>query len=261
MTNNILDKLGIYDLIVLLLSGICITSFSIILYPIVFSDQLTNCIKPEDTLAFLAISYFVGLVFQEIGAFFFRKCLNHNRRLLLYSFCSTKKSEYVLTPKERSNILHSIDKTLLNNPNALENYTLKDKENTSKVKKSFTNVFKKSNDIEQTNSVLIQNIDILYNYCKSCVIANKNSSKIDSNQSTAGMSRSLGLYFCLLSFSTALHCICTSSLDNALFLIAFVAFALILFYRSIRFTLIRYTYIFRTYYYTCYLNKEDKKKD
>ena len=65
--NQILDKLGIYDLVGVLLSGISITFFTMIVIwegnPDLLNINLR--IQKDEMVPFLIISYFVGLVFQK----------------------------------------------------------------------------------------------------------------------------------------------------------------------------------------------------
>ncbi len=60
--DEILEKLGIYDLTVLLLTGMIILIFSLKILMIFNLNFEVN-----DTMQFLVISYFLGMIFQEIG--------------------------------------------------------------------------------------------------------------------------------------------------------------------------------------------------
>ena len=64
--SKILDKLGIYDLMGVLLSGISITFFTMIVLWIGMSDlvKVNLRIRTNEMIPFLIISYFVGLIFQ-----------------------------------------------------------------------------------------------------------------------------------------------------------------------------------------------------
>lgn len=63
--DKVLDKLGVYDLIGVLLTGIIISLFTIRI--LIFFDW-NLVIETTDSFQFLVISYFVGLVFQELGS-------------------------------------------------------------------------------------------------------------------------------------------------------------------------------------------------
>lgn len=83
MLDNILSRLGIYDLMGVLYTG---TIISVTLW---FINDLFNIVNFQfetldvnGTFLFIVISYFLGLVFQEVGSFisksiFFRKKLLH----------------------------------------------------------------------------------------------------------------------------------------------------------------------------------------
>lgn len=76
--NKILDKLGIYDLVAVLLSGISISTFSLLIMRIVYNKQVDLDLQVNETLLFLVLSYFVGLIFQELGSFY-RKSIHIKR--------------------------------------------------------------------------------------------------------------------------------------------------------------------------------------
>lgn len=63
--DKILEKLGIYDLIGVMFSGLIIALFTKYIY--IFLN-LNSKIEVDDTFQLLIISYFIGLVFQEIGS-------------------------------------------------------------------------------------------------------------------------------------------------------------------------------------------------
>lgn len=63
--DKVLDKLGIYDLLGVLLSGLIISTFTIVIF--IFLNWNLK-IQITDSFQFLIISYFVGLVFQELGS-------------------------------------------------------------------------------------------------------------------------------------------------------------------------------------------------
>lgn len=101
MLDNILSRLGIYDLMGVLYTG---TIISVTLW---FINDLFNIVNFQfETLdvngifLFIVISYFLGLVFQEVGSFisksiFFRK---KNFCILL---CVLRKMTYILCQRLR----------------------------------------------------------------------------------------------------------------------------------------------------------------
>ena len=83
MLDNILSRLGIYDLMGVLYTG---TIISVTLWFINSVFDIVNlqfqALDVNGTFLFIVISYFLGLVFQEVGSFisksiFFRKKLLH----------------------------------------------------------------------------------------------------------------------------------------------------------------------------------------
>lgn len=208
MVNEIFNKLGIYDLVAVLLSGICIMVLSISVNSF-FKAELLSFIAAEDTFSFLIISYFVGLVFQELGSLFHKKVICKNNKLLLQVL---NTSNNFLTQSEKDGIFRAVKMKL-------------------PQKEGF-------------------NEEILYNYCKFYLISNGNTARVDKDQSIYGISRSLSLYFFVLSLGIVHESICT---QNVLYFIyAEFAFALsvLLHYRCIRFAKMRYAFIFRSFYYS-----------
>lgn len=67
--NKILDKLGLYDLIAVLLSGISILTISIFVLQYVYKVSVDIDLMVSDTLTFFVFSYFVGLIFQGLCLF------------------------------------------------------------------------------------------------------------------------------------------------------------------------------------------------
>ena len=79
--DKVLEKLGIYDLVAVLLTGICMVVFSVLIANAFFQYDVSGLLKLENTTYLLVISYFVGLIFQECGSFIQRKCLKRNELL------------------------------------------------------------------------------------------------------------------------------------------------------------------------------------
>lgn len=72
-----IDHLGIYDLMAVLFSGICILVLStLIFYPFCnLSGEIeSECNKSLSfAIYFLTISYFIGIIFQELGSIITKK--------------------------------------------------------------------------------------------------------------------------------------------------------------------------------------------
>lgn len=80
--SKILDKLGIYDLVAVLLSGISISTFTILVLQLIYKIQIDTNLQVNETLLFFVLSYFLGLIFQEISSFIQKKSTHKNNRLL-----------------------------------------------------------------------------------------------------------------------------------------------------------------------------------
>ena len=79
--SEILDKLGIYDLVAVLLSGISVLTISLLILQVVYNVSVELNLMVNEMLSFLVISYFVGVVLQEAGSLIVRKTLGKNGRL------------------------------------------------------------------------------------------------------------------------------------------------------------------------------------
>lgn len=215
--DKLLDKLGFYDLIGVLLPGITATGFSILADKIFFHIGLYEYVSTEDMFLFLMVSYFVGVVLQEGGSIIMKRCDREN-----------KLFNHSLVPRE----------------NRRDSITEKEKEMFSEViKKSFP---------EGTDP----DWQMMYNFCKH---SGGNTLSTDKDHSIAAMSRSMGLYFAILTIVFSIYAIQNS---NAYILAAIVmscVISLLMLYRSYRFYKIRYIRIFRNYTYFCI--KQEKKSE
>lgn len=157
--NMIFEKMEIYDLISVLLSGVTIVILSVLIDDALLNSkyQFNTYIKIEDTFLFLVISYFIGIIFQEISSFIYNHFTKDNRRI--------------------------IDNVFNKHKNAYQNLSIEEKE-------GICNIIEK--ELNLTASV---DTDFLYNYCKFYLISKDNTTRIDKYQSIFGMSRSLSLYF------------------------------------------------------------------
>lgn len=210
--NQILDKLGIYDLVAVLLSGVCMVTFSVIADRLCFQCKLWGSLEINETLLFLVVSYFMGLIFQEMGSLIQKKVFNRNNRLLMNALDSTKASNHqYLTTKEKDGVFQIV-KTKL----ALEN---------------------------------TPDISLIYNYCKYYLIANGEMVRADKNQSIAGLSRSLSLYFFVLFVGVCCKAIAEQSIMWFKCAIGILLLSIMLGFRSVRFIKMRYIDIIRTFYY------------
>lgn len=210
--NKILDKFGVYDLVAVLLSGISISTFSSLVLQMGYEISLDINLQVNETLSFLVISYFLGLVFQELGSLIQKRITHKNNRLLKIALTTSNDSHFLLTEIEKKAVCSYVIEKL--NLNADEN-----------------------------------NDSVVYNYCKFYILKNEDTSCIDKDQSLSAMSRSLSLYFTLLAVIIFVNTIFSPSLIKIILIIISVVFAVLLYYRCIRLAKLRYIYIFRTFYY------------
>ena len=98
MLSKILDKFGIYDLVGVLLSGISISTLSLLVLQLVYGIQVNIELHVSETLSFLVISYFLGLIFQELGSFVQKK-ITHTKNALLEEVLVTGEEVYKDVPE------------------------------------------------------------------------------------------------------------------------------------------------------------------
>lgn len=208
--HKVLDKFGIYDLVGVLLSGISICTFSLLVLQLVYNIRIDMGLQINKALTFIVLSYFVGLIFQELSSLIQKKITFRNNALLKQSLNTSEKSHILLTQKERDGI-YSYVKIKLN--------------------------------LDEDND------NVVYNYCKFYVIENYDTTRIDKDQSLSAMSRSLSLYFLILSISVLITAFINPKPLYIFLIFLSALFSVLLHYRCIRFAKLRYIYIFRTFYY------------
>ena len=229
--DKLLDKLGFYDLIGVLLPGIIAMSFSIMADKMIFHTALSEYISTNDTFLFLIVSYFVGVLLQELGSIIMKHYDKGN--IVLMKALEEKEGK-------RDSITHQ-EKTLFRNA----------------IKDSFPEAG------DGLNWVL------MYDYCKH---SGGNSSSAEKDHSVAAMSRSMGLYFGLLSIAlfvkfiyiwiasdnfTINYCERISIIAIPFAVILVMGISLLMWYRSFRFYKIRYIRIIRNYYYNYINNRKN----
>lgn len=120
--NKILDKLGIYDLVAVLLSGMSICTFSLLVLQLVYKIHIDIRLAVNEILSFIVVSYFLGLVFQECGSII-QKLIYKNNALLQKALKVSDKSHILLTETEKSGIYAYVkSKTNIKNDNMVYNY-------------------------------------------------------------------------------------------------------------------------------------------
>lgn len=209
---EILDKLGIYDLVVVLLSGISISTFTILALQLIYKLPIDTYLQVNETLPFLVLSYFLGLIFQEISSFIQKKSTHESNYLLKEALRTSSNSHIYLTDIEKDGVYsYVIEKLNLN--------------------------FNEDND------------NVVYNYCKFYILEKGDMNRIDKDQSLSSMARSLSLYFALLAFGVCINTFFQPSIVKNILVIISGCFAILLQYRFVRFAKLRYINIFRTFYY------------
>lgn len=224
--NNILEKLGIYDLVAIFLTGMCMLGITIFVSPILFGEKLAALseIKIDGTGLFLVGSYFAGLVFHELGSFIPQLAIYKRRKLINHAFSCKYPIKKPLKEDDRKDIIEYVE----------NNIELEENNENNKIEK-------KLKKREEERYVII------YNYCKEFVI--DEIRKFDKDQSLAASSRSLYLYFVFLIVLTYTSIYCIGFSVEKLIIILVCYFLFLLFYkRSERLYVLRYTLIIKKAY-------------
>ncbi len=207
--NTILDKFGIYDLVAVLLSGISISTFSILILRGIYKVTIDIGFQVNETLTFFVLSYFLGLIFQEAGSFLQNIIMDD--KILKKALDISNRLPIRLTEHEKKEV--------------------------------YSYVIEKLNlDSDEDND---KNV---YNYCKYCVSQNENI-LLDKEQSLGAMSRSLFLYFIVVAVAVIITTFFRPDIVKIILSIIILFFAVLFYYRWIRLIERRYIYIIRTFYY------------
>lgn len=211
MFDKILNKLGIYDLIGVIYTGVVIVAISLLLNKLLcFTELRFEDNKINDTFLFFVISYFVGIVFQEIGSFLVRHIIFRNSKLLLNAFNTKDNDPYLMSEKEM---------TCLKNKIIEEN----------------------TNDKGNLDPLYI------YNHCRYFCEKNCDITKVDREQSNAAMSRSFSVYFFIMGVISAIVIIIKGYTQHIWLIPILFSLGIIMFARFKRFTINRYVRILRIY--------------
>ncbi|MBR4981565.1 MAG: hypothetical protein IKY94_03280 [Lachnospiraceae bacterium] len=214
-----MKKLGVYDLVAVLLTGICI---NILIYSTIiflFPDIASKWIVLKNIVFFLVFSYLVGIVVQEIGSFINSHIFDKKNKLLEKVFDG--KEKYSLTEKERNEVQEIVKEEL---------------------------------DFKE-----IPNEEICYNYCRYYLMKYGSMARTDKDQSIAGMSRGLAIYFFLNGIFLFCYAILNEEIGLGIIVISLLSLVLgvLLYYRNIRFVKMRYLNIMRAAYYNYRINGRD----
>ena len=212
MLDNILSRLGIYDLMGVLYTG---TIIAVTLWCVngVFDivKLQFDSLDVNGTFLFIVISYFLGLVFQEIGSFLSKSFFFRKNKLLHTAMCSKESDPYLMSDAEMKLL-----KMKLKEDHSYDN---------------------------------IADISYIYNYCKSYCFEHCDVSLIDKDQSIAAMSRSLSVFFSALSVFIFIIVFFNNGIRYIWLIPILMFLAVMMFIRFKRFTIIRYVRILRAYLY------------
>lgn len=257
MGDKIFERLGIYDILGVLLSGICMMGATLFLANATGVDCVVQSGLYDNMWSFLIASYLLGLIFQELTHF-------------IQEFIS-KLEELI----EKSNDLEGKSKAIFGNNILLRksvrtyhNHSMfLEKEECLELEKSYDKLFNQNSVNDKDGSVKSNeqmNWNRMYNYCRSYMSKNSNNSRIDRDQALAAMARSISL-FLLLALYFPIFGLCQSA-DTVFCVFAICVLSclsVLFYYRFRRFCERRYITVFRFYLYHRKIvlqDKEDVKK-
>lgn len=214
--DKLLDRLGFYDLIGVLLPGIIATHFTLIADKIVFEWGISVFLSTNNMLFFLCVSYFVGVVLQELGSLIMKNQFDGGEIL---SWAMKPSNQY---------------------RDSITEFEYK------KLEEAMTSAFP---DVEDS----MERLSLTYDYCK---YSGGNSSAAEKDHSIAAMSRCMCVYFFLLGVGLLIKSSEIRSQSAFIASVVSFLLMVIMGYRTFRFYKIRYIRIFRKYYYECYRKKE-----
>ena len=207
MFDKVFDKLGLYDLIGVLLPGVIACAVSLIIDEALIGFGLNRYLNPDDLFIFLLVGYLAGVILQELGSLAMM-FLDRGQRML----------HKALTPLDDSKIHISTEEWDL-------------------IESSVAMKLSKEKPIDK---------NLLYNHCKN---AGGNTMLAANDQSVAAMSRSMAVYFSILSLLLMGGVLVTKEFGEIVAACMSLSLALLLWKRSERFYVIRYIRIVRAYYY------------
>ena len=211
--SDVLEKLGIFDLLAVLLTGVSVLTVSLLVFEAMCLDSVDIELDIEKALPFFVLSYLCGIALQEIGSLIEKKRFEGGIWTVF-----EKKTFKANPPKE--GYLNDTYQYLKEKLGA---------ENTPKGTDTHNN--------------------IVYDYCKRYAQEKKAMSQIDRFTCVCVMSRSLSLYFCLLAGVLLLLAILDFSCLKALLFAISASLCVLFYYRFKRFSEIRYRSVFQIFYY------------
>lgn len=119
---DIFDKFSIFDFIAILLSGICISTISLIVIYFVYGLKFSISLGIDKNILFFIISYLLGIIFQEVGAFLYNKVFFRNDKLLKRTFSLNNKNSLLSNEEKSSLYKYFQDKLNITGERAIYNY-------------------------------------------------------------------------------------------------------------------------------------------
>lgn len=255
VVDRIIDRLGIYDLVAVLLPGACLLIVFRLLHDwLPFTVPSTCMCGINVNVVFLLLSYIVGLILQEIGSFLFNwifRCRGYNIviKYVLEGKYTRDKDDGKDGKKadRKGHTIADICKCLIEFVTIIIEKGVVCLLSICDPQRIRVTETEKTNNGDETG---ITDCDAFFNKCKWKMISEKDTARIDKEQSLSSMSRSLSLGF----FSFALLIVKQHGLTNdqtALTITCILmGLALLFLARTLRFQMLRYAYVFRSYYYS-----------
>ncbi|MBQ7681675.1 MAG: hypothetical protein IJT31_05645 [Oscillibacter sp.] len=211
--SDVLEKLGIFDLLAVLLTGVSVMTVSLLVFEAMCLDSVDIELDIEKALPFFVLSYLCGIALQEIGS------LIEKKRFEGGIWTVFEKKTFKANPPKEGYLTDTYQylKETLGAENAPEG--------------------------ADTHS------NIVYDYCKRYAQDKKAMSQIDRFTCVCVMSRSLSLYFCLLSGFLLLLAVSDFSCLKLLLFAISASLCVLFYHRFERFTEIRYLSVFQIFYY------------
>lgn len=223
--DNLLDKLGIYDFWGTFVPGFIGTFILYFLRTYLVNENISIYNFKHDIIMYIIFSYFLGIMLHEIG--------HHIQNKIVYRkfiFIFQKKSKLTGEP---------FDIFLNNNCNIL---SLSEQ----KLCLDYFQQWQKENKIISLSDMELSHL--FFNYCDYYIYQKGLGSKSEKMQSLYGMSRSLFVFFGLLSiliFPYSLYYQSTKRIDHLI--ISSILIMIVFYFRMKRFNEIRLKSVIRTY--------------
>ena len=214
--NKVLDKLGIYDLTAVLLPGIIAWSFTIIIFHHCFLLDIRDSIVVNNAIFFLSISYFMGLVLQELGSVLLKYFDDQSGKLLSEAIRTDKQSHRYLREFEKKGISEFVQKHI--------------------------------GPSEYGDISLDQKPSECFEFCRNYLLVNSKFSGLDKDRSLAAFSRSLAVFCGSMSVTVYFFSVINDSI-RSLIASALVCLFIVFVWRCYRLSVSWHINILKRFYY------------